>query len=479
MINSILVLLCILTTSSLGFSVLFIACGRNGLKDVTQAEKIGFSYLFGMGAVSLSMFLVGISNIAFTRFNILFPWAILSTGLIIWCVILKKPVPAEQLTKSPALIGIGKLKVKGRDIALILLIVLQSLYNFFRALMKPIEAYDAVAIYGLKAKIMYLAHGITPDFFQNIASNFHGAHPDYPLLVPLSETWVYTFLGQFNDILVKAIFPMFYLSFLFVFYALLKKVTKNQTISILFTFLLASIKQFSDYSIIGMTDMQLGIFFAISVIYLYLWFSAREKTYLYSISLVGTIFCLWTKNEGMLLAMITLAVFFIYIVSNIRKVTRKDIYLFVLYMICIATLLLVWNNFKEGRVPLNENFNLSMVSIQNIKTGFTKIPAILYGYQKEFFGLKKWNILWIIFLGLFGWKIKMAILGKPRYITLAILLFFAGYFSMYMFSVVEIQFFVRFTASRFLLHILPVVVFWIAIMLKEAGLISEHDRTEI
>ena len=70
-----------------------------------------------------------------------------------------------------------------------------------------------------KAKIIYLAGGINKSFFTDIAANFQGAHADYPLLIPLSEAWVYTFLGSFNDILAKAIFPCFYLSFIFVFYA--------------------------------------------------------------------------------------------------------------------------------------------------------------------------------------------------------------------------------------------------------------------
>ncbi|MDD5136000.1 MAG: hypothetical protein PHN63_01475, partial [Candidatus Omnitrophica bacterium] len=35
-------------------------------------------------------------------------------------------------------------------------IILEVFYAFFRALIRPIESYDAVAIYAIKSKIFYL-----------------------------------------------------------------------------------------------------------------------------------------------------------------------------------------------------------------------------------------------------------------------------------------------------------------------------------
>jgi hypothetical protein len=87
----------------------------------------------------------------------------------------------------------------------------EVLYVFFRTLIKPMESYDSIAIYALKSKIFYLEKIIPPDFFRNFASFV--PHIEYPLLIPLAEAGLYTFLGSLNDLLVKMIFPLYYAAF--------------------------------------------------------------------------------------------------------------------------------------------------------------------------------------------------------------------------------------------------------------------------
>jgi len=114
-----------------------------------------------------------------------------------------------------------------------------------------------------------------------------------------------------------------------------------------------------------------------------------------------------------------------------------------------------------------------MININNFIAGFKRIPAILYEYQKHIFGFKKWNIIWLIMLVLLFRRPKEAFSQNTLYITMAISLFFACYSLVYMLSNVEIHFFLRTTTSRFLLHILPVCVFWIASMSKELEVLWE------
>jgi len=465
MMNSMLLILSILVTCFVGWNVLCLLSGRKGLAGFSFLECSGLSYLFGMGMISAQMFLMNLFRIGCTRFNILLPWVVVAGLNAIISI-------ARNRNSHPADCRSDKRRQSAVWLSLFSLIALQGAYNVFRALMRPIESYDAVAIHGLKAKIIYLAGGINGNFFGNLSSFFQGAHPDYPLLIPLSQVWVYTFLGNFNDLLVKMIFPLFYISFILVFYAVLKRITKSRLTALLFTFLLATVKQFSDYSTIGYADLAAGIYFAVGLFYLYLWFREKGAGFL-AISLVSSIFCLWTKNEGTLLVLINIAVFLFYTLANITKSESRRVWPFLLYTSVLVYVILIWAGFKDGLGLVNENFNISMISAGNLKASLGKIPAILYEYQKQFFGFKKWNIVWILCFIVFLTGFKIAFSKNIKYVTAALLLFAAGYSAVYIFSAVDIKFFLHSTGSRFLLHILPVAVFWMALIVHEKRFIKE------
>jgi len=457
-----LFIVCMAVTTFIGWNV-FSLLSRNKEKgDFSGLETIGLSFLLGFGAVTLQMFIMGILGANLSRVNILVPWiAVVALNLLL---------PKKNLKSSIA----PKLAYSKGEITLFVLIALQASYNFLRAVLKPIEAYDSVAIYGLKAKVIYFTQSLGSDFFANIGSYFHGAHPDYPLFISLSESWVYTFLGNFNDFIVKAIFPLFYVSFIFIFYAIVKRITKDNKLAVLFMFLLATVKQFSDYSIIGVSDMELGIFFAISAAYFYIWTINKRKACFINLSLVGTILCLWTKNEGMLLSLIMISIVLLYLFINFKKVDHKVNLRMFSYVFIASLAILAWLLFKKYNGFTNENFNLSMISISSFFDNFKKIPSILYEYQKHLFGFKKWNIIWILWILVWIKEFKAAFSKDIKYITLIFILFGLGYSAMYIFSAVEIKFFLSATGSRFLLHILPLAVFWMAILVSKTKLLEGY-----
>jgi hypothetical protein len=80
------------------------------------------------------------------------------------------------------------------------LLGLVFLYALPRAVLYPMWAWDAVATWGLKAKIFYAARGL--DLTRIDAHNY------YPNLLPLLLSYLYFALGQVNDALAKVIFPL-------------------------------------------------------------------------------------------------------------------------------------------------------------------------------------------------------------------------------------------------------------------------------
>ncbi|MBL7158811.1 MAG: hypothetical protein ISS91_04820 [Candidatus Omnitrophica bacterium] len=432
-------------------------------------EKLGLIFIFSTGLASLALFIAGMFGMEFTEISVL-----LCTGFVLVLVVNFVSIHSSGDVRfkrgQVSMWGV----VSGRNLSpfepalpavLLLLITLLVAYAFFRALDKPIEAYDAVSIYGLKSKMLYLAGGVRNNFFNIIATRFQGAHPDYPLLVPMSEVCVYSLLGRFDDIAVKIIFPLFYLSFLVVFYASVKRITEKALPALLFTFCLASVKQFADYATIGVADLTLGIYFGIGVIYLYLWLREGRALFLFTSSLAA-ILCVWTKNEGVLLAGIIIAIL---VMSCLRLRKRSVAHL--LYSASGAAIIILtifaWEFFKREKGLKNENFNLSMITAKSLVTGLKKLPPIIYEYQKHFFGFKKWNIVWIAAACTFFANFRKAFTPNIKYITILLIICAAGYGVMYIFSAVEIRFFLSKTGSRFLLHILPAVMFWMVLLLYE------------
>lgn len=441
----------LIITVLIGMDVLVIFDRRCAIKGI---EFLGLSFLMGMGAVYLELFLMGAVNMQFTRKMVLAPWAVITAVVFIAS---GKDILKRFSIEKPIL-GIFEKIISS-------LIVFQVLFTFFRALIKPAESYDSVAIYALKSKILYFAGTIPEWFYGFTASNFSGAHPDYPLFIPLNEVFVYVLTGAFNDFYSRWIYPLTFLMFGLVFYPMLKKTLSDRCASLILLFFILSAAQFSNYAANGYADMTFGIYFSLSALYLHFWMAEQKNIYLI-ISFLFLCFMVGVKNEGLLLGAINIVLSLIYVLraKNTNKgAAKKAAFYAVLACFVIAASVL----YKKYSGLANENFDFSMISVSGIIPGMKKIPAILYEYEKQFFGVKKWNIAWILFFALFIWRFKGAFKHNLSYMTSSIILFFAGYTFVYMFSVVEIDFLVRKTASRFLLHIFPVVIFWIALMFRD------------
>ncbi len=464
----------IFLTAFIGFNIVVFLDRK---KLITPLEAIGLSFPLGIGVISVEMFIIGLLGFQFTKSLIVMPWILLFICNLVFSSSLSFPRKAcpersegrESITLLDSrLRGNNKLLFSTRFEKIVFsFLSFEAIYTFFRALIKPIESYDSVAIHALKSKMLYLAGTLPRDFFTQVANNFHGAHPDYPLLVPMSEAWFYVFVNGFNDFLVKSIFPLCFISFLIVFYSILKKVLNNRPNALLFTFGLASIAQFNAYATIGAADLLIGITFCLSFLYLYLWIkNCQNRIYLY-ISLIFSILTLWTKNEGLLLVAITLTTLFLFLLRKGPGGKKEILIPASGYFLTIIAVTLGWLGYGNSLGFVNENFNFSMISLKTFSSGLNRIPLILYEYQKHVFGFKKWNIIWIVLLVLLAARFKKSVKDDAFYITAVIFMFFIGYSLVYIISTMDFNFLLTKTSSRFLLHILPVCIFWIARMTKE------------
>ncbi|MBI4974677.1 MAG: glycosyltransferase family 39 protein [Candidatus Omnitrophica bacterium] len=442
-------ILFVVGTCFLGYNIIFLFDRRN---IFNLSERLGLSYLFGIAAVSLEMFILGIFKVRFAASIVLIVW--LPVFILNFILYRGRRISQPFKKASSQRFSIFEKSVFS-------FLSFEVIYTFFRALMKPVESYDSVAIWSLKAKVLYLAKTVPNDFFHMIDMAFHGIHPDYPLLVPFSEVWFYTFINGFNDYLVKMIFPLNLLAFLLVFYGVLKKATANRPAALLAVFFLASIKQFNDYATDGTADLQMAIYATLTFVFLYMWVKTKDMPY-FTACVISCIFSLWTKNEGSLVFMITIALLTILIVTKRRAgEARTDEFRFFMYALLILSVsFAAWSIFKAHLGLENDVININTFKKLDLAAIYKRIIPIAYEYQRHIFGFKKWNLIWIASLYCFAVRYRSLSFKRYGFIAIPALILLSAYTVIYLITPHDIKWHLSTSASRLLIHILPLFVFF-------------------
>ncbi|MDD5135999.1 MAG: glycosyltransferase family 39 protein [Candidatus Omnitrophica bacterium] len=273
-------------------------------------------------------------------------------------------------------------------------------------------------------------------------------------------------LGGLNDLLVKIIFPLYFVGILILLYFAIRRFA-GSTYALVFTFLLATIPQFTAYACNAYVDLPLAYYCFISAILLFEWFRDRSKYRFIVLSAVMAALAGWTKNEGLMYCAAYLLTIIIFLAFNIKKNSVRDyIYVFFSFAI-IAAISAPWLFLKKQTGLANVDMGAMDLSPAYLAGNLYKLKPIFYEFQKEMFGPKKWNIFWVVSSVILILRFKSAFSGIRRYVTILLCLMISGYILAYMVSPIDVRYFLAKTWSRFLLHFLPISVYWLALILKE------------
>lgn len=443
----------------IGWNILYPLSLRSG--KLSFLEKLLISYGFGFGFISIEMFCFHFFNLKFSFVNITAPWIpLFIINAAIYLKTKKSSNNAIYNTKGRGNVLLNHFLAAG--------ITFEVLYAFFRALIKPVEAYDVVTLYAIRSKIFYLSKSIPHDFFYNLSLLF--PHPDYPPNIPLSEVFVYLSLGNLNDQLVKIIFPIYFIAILCILYFGIRRFASH-THALLFTFILATVPQFNNFAVNAYHDIPLSYYCFAGTLFLLCWFKEKRNVGFLYISAIMTALSAWTKNEGFVYCMANLILLAVFLLMDRRHVKTRDVLNGFLYAGIILTILAPWLWIKCSAHLVNSDIGSTTLSQLNMFKQSYRIWPILYEYQRQVFGPKKWNIVWIAFILLMVMYRKKIFAEDQKYITISLILVVAGYTFTYLIGQDSIRHMVGTTWSRMLIHFLPLTVYWMANLLKdEAGL---------
>jgi hypothetical protein len=424
-------------------------------------EKFAYSWGIGAGILTIEMFLFSKIGIKYSVTSIVLPNAIVFLPMAIYALI-KNQVASDL---AGALLFFEKIFSReglknGKfglflEKALIIALALKLFYVFFESLLKPVVAWDAFAHWSLAAKVFYVERTI-PGFLSKMGAAAN--HPNNQLS-PLLQTWIYFSIGQWNEIISKIIFPIFFACMLIIFYYAVRR-EASRLRSLLFTFFLSSLQLLVYHAATEYSDLLVS-FYSFAGVCMLLLFFKKPAINLLATSILLLIISPFAKNEGLIYLLTSFAVLAGFVLTN------KDIQLkfgrtrLIAITISCAIVMLGFLVAYIMFFSQNEAGKINGIHLQ-------RVPSIIGVFLTKMYFSGNWSISWVAFVAslLYFFKNK----GRSLYsyllaiITLDLMIFATYYLVTddglysYLFDGTVL--------SRNLLQFMPAVILFTALQLK-------------
>ncbi|MDR0507616.1 MAG: hypothetical protein LBH32_12505 [Dysgonamonadaceae bacterium] len=297
-------------------------------------ELVGLAFPVGIGIQTVMMVALDSFHIPLTAVSMLLSTVLLTVLLII--LQLKKKNSLYKWFKSCLKIDFSGINLLWALFILILIAV--EVMNFAKCIYFPTFDRDSIAGFDLIGRaiahegvISKLSLFNDPDCYE--AARGAGSYISYTPLTQCSYAYVYM-LGAETSKIVNA---LHYLSFIFVFYGVIRRFVNPSlaAIATLFTFITPEMIAFSSMSA---TNVLHAYYASVGVLFFAAWYYKKEPTLL-TVSCILLALNIWTRNEGIVFI---LACCCIIAWQAIRLKQRADIKRLVIFGVTCIALFILW-----------------------------------------------------------------------------------------------------------------------------------------
>jgi hypothetical protein len=252
-------------------------------------EVACLSWLFGVGVVSLLLWLGGIFVSGFA----------LQSLVVVLCLALG--IAGWRATQSRRVQF--SLPRPGNRIEWILAAALiLELLIVFVVCLKHTLGWDGLFNWELKARYSFLDFGILPQSYYSSPGRAF-SHPEYPLAIPFAELWLYLWMGEPHQFWVKTLFPLFYIAGALLIALFISRLTNKRWLGLLIALLLPFVPFVTAGPggvIVGYVDIPLSVYYVTALGYL---LCSLEYKVPYSATAYAASLTLipWIKTEGLVL----------------------------------------------------------------------------------------------------------------------------------------------------------------------------------
>ncbi|MFN8000131.1 MAG: hypothetical protein U0X75_03830 [Acidobacteriota bacterium] len=419
------------------------------LRPVSFVERCVLALLLGPTVLSLATFCWGL----------LLPGVAVRWPLTILCLLLggigwrhsaKTSVPTNPpVTWQPILLTLSVVQLG-----------VLSIVSHLRVL-----GWDGLFNFEGKARIAFLQGGIIPwQFFTDPTRLWQ--HPNYPLLLPLTESWLYLWLGRPDQAMLKIIGPLFFataLGLLYLGQRMSGVRARRVLVAPLALFGIPLLWLGDGSASSGYADFPLAVFYLAAVIYLVEFWRTGATASLWLAGILAAATC-WLKQEGLILWMSVMSLAACkFLVTRQWRFGLKHWSLAALPGIVI---LAGWRIFMRVIAqPGTEEF--MPVTPGNLRDNLWRIPEIAHGVVSEMLTLRHWGVFWVLIAAALVWLLWRRSLREWLPLALAVLLPITAYASVYIFTLFTGH--LESSFPRLLLHVTPTATLLLALAFEPAS----------
>ena len=319
------------------------------------------------------------------------------------------------------------------------------------ALLTPLHEWDALAIWGLKAKVLtHQALRPVPAYFHDLTLSY--SHLNYPLLVPCLTAGAYAAMGTVDDQAGKMV-SLFsgWLVVPLVYTGLRWKLPQLPAIAL--SAILALLPVMFRYAGVGCADLPLAMFYAGSVVFTAKWIDEQQRHDLL-LAMLFSAFAAFTKNEGLALALINGLVILGFGLWRGQRRPWSSSLVFFAGVLALTAAWLVW---RRGLPHTDEDYG-SKLSPAIMAANLFKLGEIIPVMLIQTGAFRSWGLVWLLLgaMTLLGWRA----LARPHVQAVWILLILHLLMYALIYCVTPWDFFtlVVITIDRLLLHAVPAVL---------------------
>ena len=320
------------------------------------------------------------------------------------------------------------------------------------ALSSPPVDWDAFAIWDLKAKVLALQplHP-APPYFHDLTFSY--SHLDYPLLVPFLTAGAYAAMGAIDDqsgklvsVFLDSLLPLILYS------GLRWKLGRlpSAFLSIVPLLLPVMFRLAGG----GCADLPLTLFYAGSILFIARWLELQKAEDLV-LAILFSSFATFTKNEGLILAMLNGGVMACFSLKRGRRRIRLGTLAFFAGWFAVSAAWLIWNRHLPRT---HEDYGSKLLS-PLIFTRLARLEQVLPTMLFRITDARTWGLLWLLVAGTaaLGWRA----FARPAVLALWILLalHLAVYALVYCVTPWDLDELIAVSLDRLLWHTLPAVIF--------------------
>lgn len=282
--------------------------------ETNMFERLGLSYLLGVGLVTLLTFYLSWLGLKITSNHILAIVAVLIVSSYLLCLKLKREIHLVLPNFRKIF-----LDMEWYERAVLFIILFVFGLSFVLMIYYPVNAWDALALYDFRAKIM-----ASLGYFVQIQGNFT-YFSQYPLLTSLTHTIVYLFGGnnpQFT-------YPFYLISFALLVFSLARK-DVGRFVAMATALFIVTNPETLQNSLIAYTNLPYTVFYVIGVIYLYKAVKDNKNVYIFlSALLIGLSTWVRADEPFWLTGAIVIIIYSIYKKSLIPSLVYFPIFLLI------------------------------------------------------------------------------------------------------------------------------------------------------